>query len=302
MAASARTAVMLSPTAVCSAKSTGRSGREVLDEQADAEHAEQLRHEPRHQDFIGIAASEAGLYHDERDRRPGDEEPDELRHKGRDGLHGLSFAAVMHLRCALVQAEPHFLASRTRPFAVNPAARMDAAIERLCLGRMQNPVRGFLHGSAAVLSMVGAAVLWREAHGDLGMQVALVVFAASLVALYTVSSLYHSFPWQAVWKQRMQRLDHSMIFVVVAGTYTPIAMVVLDGPLLIVALAATWGITVAGIIQKIFWPHVGALGVDHDADGAGLARAAVPRHRRADAAAGGVLARRARRGSRTRSA
>jgi hemolysin III len=134
---------------------------------------------------------------------------------------------------------------------------MDVAIERLSLGRMQNPVRGFLHGSAAVLSSIGATVLWREAHGDLGMQIALVVFAASLVALYTVSSLYHSFPWQAVWKQRMQRLDHAMIFVVVAGTYTPIAMVVLNGWILVAALVATWGITLAGIIQKIFWPHVG---------------------------------------------
>src|SRR5215204_5919395 len=105
---------------------------------------------------------------------------------------------------------------------------MDAA-ERICLGRMQNPIRGFLHGSAAVLSMVGAAVLWRAGENDLGMRIALVAFAASLVGLYTVSSLYHSFPWQSVWKRRMQRLDHSMIYLVVAGTYTPLAMVVLDG-------------------------------------------------------------------------
>jgi hemolysin III len=134
---------------------------------------------------------------------------------------------------------------------------MDAAADRLCLGRMQNPVRGFLHGMAAVLSLVGAGVLWREAHGDVGMQIALVVFAASLVSLYTVSSLYHSVPWQTEWKQRMQRVDHSMIFVLVAGTYTPIAMVVLHGWLLAAALAATWGITVVGIAQKVFWPHVG---------------------------------------------
>jgi hemolysin III len=133
---------------------------------------------------------------------------------------------------------------------------MDAA-DRLCLGRMQNPVRGFLHGSAAVLSLVGATVLWRNGTDDLGMRIAVVVFAASLVALYTVSSLYHSYPWQAVWKQRMQRVDHSMIYFVVAGTYTPIAMVVLDGWLLVAALVATWGIALGGVAQKIFWPEVG---------------------------------------------
>jgi hemolysin III len=127
-------------------------------------------------------------------------------------------------------------------------------IERLCLGRMQNPVRGFLHGSAAVLSLFGALVLWRAGSGDFGMQIALVVFAASLVGLYTVSSLYHSFPWQAVWKRRMQRLDHSMIYLVVAGTYTPLAMGVLDGWLLAAALGATWTITIVGIAQKVFWP------------------------------------------------
>jgi hemolysin III len=120
---------------------------------------------------------------------------------------------------------------------------------------MQNPVRGCLHGSAAVLSLVGASALWRAGAGDFGMQIALVVFAASLVGLYTVSSLYHSFPWQSVWKRRMQRLDHSMIYVVVAGTYTPLAMCVLDGWLLAAALVATWGITIGGVAQKVFWPR-----------------------------------------------
>lgn len=130
------------------------------------------------------------------------------------------------------------------------------ADERLCLGRMQNPVRGLLHGSAAVLSWAGAFALWHAGSGDRGMQIALVVFAASLVGLYTVSSLYHSFPWQAVWKRRMQRVDHSMIYLVVAGTYTPLAMVALDGWLLAAALTATWGIALGGIAQKIFWPEV----------------------------------------------
>lgn len=133
---------------------------------------------------------------------------------------------------------------------------MDVEADRLCFGRMQNPVRGFLHGSAALLSMFGGIVLWREAHGEIGMQIAVLVFAASLIGLYTVSSLYHSYPWRSEWKRRMQRLDHSMIYLVVAGTYTPIAMAVLDGWWLIAALVATWGIALGGIAQKVFWPHV----------------------------------------------
>jgi hemolysin III len=134
---------------------------------------------------------------------------------------------------------------------------VETSIDRLCLGRMQNPVRGFLHGSAAVLSLVGAFVLWHQPHADVGMRIGLVVFGASLVGLYTVSSLYHSYPWQAVWKRRMQRLDHSMIYVLVAGTYTPFALFALDGWWCAAALTATWGIALVGIVQKLFWPGVG---------------------------------------------
>ncbi|MEB2286353.1 MAG: hemolysin III family protein [Myxococcales bacterium] len=132
---------------------------------------------------------------------------------------------------------------------------MDAA-DRLCLGRMQNPVRGFLHGAAALLSVIGGAVLWGASAPGLGMRAVLLVFAASLVGLYTVSSLYHSYPWRTQWKQRMQRVDHSMIYVLVAGTYTPIVFVILGGWLLAAALAATWGITLVGVAQKVFWPRL----------------------------------------------
>ena len=123
---------------------------------------------------------------------------------------------------------------------------------------MQNPVRGFLHGSAAIASIVGAIFLVsyasRPAH-----QVALLVFAASMAGLYTISSLYlyHSFPWQQEWKLRMQRADHAMIYVLVAGTYTPIGWIVLDGWLRVAVLAGAWSIALIGILQKIFLPRVG---------------------------------------------
>jgi hemolysin III len=128
---------------------------------------------------------------------------------------------------------------------------------RLTLGKMQNPVRGFLHGSAAVISAIGGVALWVRAESDPGRQLALLVFAASLVGLYTASSLYHSVPWQPAWKGRMQRIDHSMIYVLVAGTYTPISFVVLDGPVRIVALGVVWGIAAVGIFQKFAYPSVG---------------------------------------------
>ncbi|MDJ0960444.1 MAG: hemolysin III family protein [Acidimicrobiia bacterium] len=125
--------------------------------------------------------------------------------------------------------------------------------ERLTLGKMQNPVRGFLHGAAAVAALIGAIVLIVRA-SSWGGRIALGVFGLGLVALYTTSSLYHSIPWREVWKQRMQRLDHSMIFVLIAASFTPFAAVFLEGWIRVGALAIGWGIALVGIAQYVFFP------------------------------------------------
>lgn len=125
--------------------------------------------------------------------------------------------------------------------------------ERVTLGRMQNPVRGFLHGSAALLAVVGTVFLLMRAT-TVGSRIAVVVFGLGMVALYTTSSLYHSIPWGLLWKKRMQRLDHTMIYVLIAATYTPIVLIALDGWLRVAALAIAWGITLIGAFQQAFFP------------------------------------------------
>ena len=122
--------------------------------------------------------------------------------------------------------------------------------ERIRLGKMTHPVRGFLHGIAAVVSLVGAILITVLAAGGFGERLSLLVFGLSLVSLYAVSAIYHSIPWHAIWKDRMQRLDHTMIHVLVAGTITPIAFIVLDGWLRWLTLAVQWGIVVSGATQK----------------------------------------------------
>ncbi len=119
-------------------------------------------------------------------------------------------------------------------------------LDRWTLGSMQNPVRGFLHGGAAVASIIGTGVLLiRATTGQ--ARFAVVVFGLGLLGLYTTSSLYHSVPWRWEWKVRMQRLDHSMIFVLIAASYTPIGVLVLDGPWRWVAMVAAWGLAALGI-------------------------------------------------------
>lgn len=124
-------------------------------------------------------------------------------------------------------------------------------LRRWTLGKMQNPVRGFLHGTAAIVSLVGMVFLIVRA-SSWGGRIGAAVFGLGLISLYTTSSLYHSVPWGEPWKQRMQRLDHSMIFVLIAATYTPIAVVILDGWWRWGALAMAWGIAFIGIIDRLF--------------------------------------------------
>ncbi len=119
---------------------------------------------------------------------------------------------------------------------------------------MQNPIRGFLHGASAIVAAFATIFLAWQAP-NWGIRFGAVVFGLAMVALYTTSSLYHAIPWQDVWKRRMQRLDHSMILVLIAGTYTPVAIATLDGSLRWAVLGIAWGTVGIGFIQHAFFPR-----------------------------------------------
>lgn len=98
--------------------------------------------------------------------------------------------------------------------------------------------------------MVGAVILFAIAPGGGWRRISIVVFGLSLVGLFAVSSLYHSIPWRETYKQRMQRLDHVMIYVLIAGTSTPLAVIVLDGWIQVATLVVQWGIAAIGVLEK----------------------------------------------------
>jgi hemolysin III len=128
------------------------------------------------------------------------------------------------------------------------------AEQRWTLGKMQNPVRGFLHGASAVVAVFGT-ILLALSSPDWGIRTGAIVFGLAMVALYSTSTLYHAIPWRLKWKQRMQRLDHSMILVLIAGTYTPVAIGTLDGPSMWSVLVIAWGTVAVGVIQHSFFPR-----------------------------------------------
>lgn len=129
-------------------------------------------------------------------------------------------------------------------------------MERLTLGRMQNPIRGFLHGVAGLAALAGTVYLSYLAWGDTEALIGSLAFGGALLVMYTVSSLYHSVPWGADWKRRLQRIDHSMIYLVVAGTFTPIAIGGLDGAQMWWCLGLVWTIAVVGITLKLTRPAI----------------------------------------------
>ena len=83
--------------------------------------------------------------------------------------------------------------------------------------------------------------------------IALSVFALSMFLLYTASTTYHSLDISAKVNRRLQKVDHMMIFVLIAGSYTPVCMIILGGRIGYTLLALVWGIAVAGIIVNGHW-------------------------------------------------
>lgn len=83
--------------------------------------------------------------------------------------------------------------------------------------------------------------------------VSLGIFALSMILLYTASTVYHTFNLTDKINKRLKKFDHMMIFILIAGTYTPICLVALKGPIGIGLLILIWGMALLGIILKAFW-------------------------------------------------
>lgn len=108
------------------------------------------------------------------------------------------------------------------------------------------------HGVGALLAVVGASVIVTLAacFGDLVGVLSSVVYGVSLVILYTMSTLYHAFPFEKV-KKIFRIFDHTSIFILIAGTYTPCCLIALRGnPKGVWVAVVVWVCAVAGIIMN----------------------------------------------------
>jgi hemolysin III len=112
--------------------------------------------------------------------------------------------------------------------------------------------RGVVHQWSFFVALVAgtALVVWAPAGRATA---ASAVYAVALAGLLGTSALYHRVTWQPRARAWLRRLDHSMIFVLIAGTYTPFALLVLDGTLADVILAVVWAGAVAGTVVEMIW-------------------------------------------------
>ena len=83
--------------------------------------------------------------------------------------------------------------------------------------------------------------------------IAMAIFMASMILLYGASATYHSVNLTGRYLRIFRKLDHMMIFVLIAGSYTPVCLIVLGGELGYTLLALVWGIALAGMLVKAFW-------------------------------------------------
>lgn len=125
---------------------------------------------------------------------------------------------------------------------------------------LREPVNGLTHLAGAILSVVGLILLLLEAvkEGSASHIVAFTMFGFSMALLYTASTLYHSLKVKEKTIALLQRLDHSMIYVLIAGTYTPICLIVLEGEFRWFVFISIWCVALIGIIKKFLWisaPH-----------------------------------------------
>jgi hemolysin III len=118
--------------------------------------------------------------------------------------------------------------------------------------RIREPVNAWSHFIGLILAGAGSIVLLRLARGRVETA-AFAVYGSSLILLYAASTLYQALPLPAHRLRPLRTLDHIAIYFLIAGTYTPVAVVTLHGTPGQVLLVAAWSIALLGVPFKIWW-------------------------------------------------
>ena len=113
-------------------------------------------------------------------------------------------------------------------------------------------LRGLSHELAFFVSLPPGVVLVLETNTHTG-RIAAIAYAAAVAFMFGSSGLYHRVTWSRTWRLRMARVDHAGIYLMIAGSYTPIGLLVLHGNWRLVVLSIVWGGAAAAILLKACW-------------------------------------------------
>ena len=127
---------------------------------------------------------------------------------------------------------------------------MDLAVKRK---GFKEPFNAVSHLLGAILALVGLVALLVVTHGRARPTVAVTIYGLSLIVLYTLSTLYHSLNVSPRHVKRLQSLDHIAIYLLIAGTYSPICLITLHSGHGMSLFTAVWSIAAVGILAVIFW-------------------------------------------------
>ncbi len=118
--------------------------------------------------------------------------------------------------------------------------------------KFREPLSGLIHLVSAGLAVAGLVLLLTASRGDALKQLSLGVYGFSLVLLFSASAIYHLVPGGADATRRLRKFDHAAIYVLIAGTYTPICVNFFSGWLQWGFLALIWAMALAGVVVKLF--------------------------------------------------
>ncbi|MFN3650961.1 MAG: PAQR family membrane homeostasis protein TrhA [Armatimonadota bacterium] len=119
--------------------------------------------------------------------------------------------------------------------------------------RIREPFNGLSHLAGVLLSLAGLILLWLASAGKPWHVIGFTVYGTSLVALFSASTLYHSLHGCPQRIGRLLMFDQVAIYLLIAGTYTPLCLVPLRGPWGWGLLSVVWGIAVVGIVLRVAW-------------------------------------------------
>lgn len=120
------------------------------------------------------------------------------------------------------------------------------------LSKLRDPVSCLTHLFGAVAALIGLAALLALGGDRFPGNLALVVYGLSLFALFTASSTYHSFQGSPRVTRVLRKVDHSAIYLLIAGTYTPFCVIAFEGFWRWGFLSIIWGLALVGIVSKMF--------------------------------------------------